>query len=80
MIKERAWPAKAMYILIAAALVMSFIITGVFTQKVSADPGLSEWTRVTTPTIDDWLMAPESVIIDYAVADGRARGRRVHIR
>jgi len=70
MIKERAWPAKAMYILIAAALVMSFIITGVFTQKVSADPGLSEWTRVTTPTIDDWLMAPQSDIIDFAVGDG----------
>ena len=70
MTKERAWPAKAMYILIAAALVMSFIITGAFTQKVSADPGLSEWTRVTTPTIDDWLLAPNSTIIDFAVADG----------
>jgi len=69
MIKARAWPAKAMYILIAAALAISLIIVAIPAHKVSADPGLSEWTRVTTPTTDDWLMAPESVIIDYAVAD-----------
>ena len=69
MIKARAWPAKAMYILIAAALAISLIIIAAPALKVSADPGLSEWTRVSTPTTDDWLMAPESVIIDYAVAD-----------
>ena len=70
MTKERAWPARAMYILVAAALAMSLILTGAFTGKVSADPGMSEWTRVSTPTIDDWLLAPESDIIDFAVGDG----------
>jgi hypothetical protein len=59
-----------MYILIAAALAISLILTGAFTQKVSADPGLSEWTRVSTPTVEDWVLAPDSVIYDYALADG----------
>ena len=70
MTKERAWPARAMYILIAAALAISLILTGAATQKVSASPGLSEWTRVTTPTTDDWLLTPGFDIIDYAVAEG----------
>ncbi len=70
MIKARAWPAKAMYLFIAAALAISLIIVAIPAHKVSADPGLSDWTRVTTPTIDDWLMAPNSTIVDFAVADG----------
>jgi hypothetical protein len=70
MIKERAWPAKAMYLLIAAALAISLIIMVAPTQKVSASPGLSEWTRVDTPTTDGWVLAPCSVIIDYALAEG----------
>jgi len=70
MTKERAWPARAMYILIAAALAISLILTGAISQKVSADPGMSEWTRVDTPTTDDFLLTPGSDIIDYAVADG----------
>ena len=70
MTKTRTWPVRAMYILIAAALVMSFALTGVFTNKVSANPGLSEWTRVTTPTTDGWVLAPDTTIIDFAVGDG----------
>jgi hypothetical protein len=70
MIKERAWPAKAMYMLIAAALAISLIIMVAPAQKVSASPGLSEWTRVDTPTTDGWVLAPCTVIIDYALADG----------
>jgi len=69
MIKTRTWPVRAMYILIAAALAMSLIMTGTFTRMVSADPGLSEWDRVSTPTTDDWVLAPESMIIDFAVAE-----------
>lgn len=68
MIKERAWPAKAMYVLIAAALAMSLIIMAAPAQKVSASPGLSEWSRVDTPTTDGWVLAPQSCIIDYALA------------
>jgi hypothetical protein len=70
MIKARAWPAKAIYILFAAALVISLILSGALTQKVSADPGLSEWDRVSTPTLEGFVVAPGSVIIDYALADG----------
>jgi len=70
MTKERAWPAKAMYILIAAALVISLMIMAAPAQKVSASPGLSEWTRVDTPTTEGWVLAPCSVIIDYALAEG----------
>jgi len=69
MTKERAWPVKAMYVLVAAALAISLIIMAAPAQKVSANPGLSEWTRVDTPTVDGWVLAPESIIIDYALAD-----------
>ena len=69
MIKERAWPAKAMYVLIAAALAISLMIMAAPAQKVSASPGLSEWTRVDTPTTDGWVLAPGSVIVDYALAE-----------
>ena len=70
MIKARAWPVRAMYILIAVTLAMSLIMTGAFTNMVSADPGLSEWDRVSTPTMEGWVLAPESTIIDYALGDG----------
>ena len=72
MTKERAWPARAMYVLIAAALAISLMIMAAPAQKVSAapGPGLSEWTRVDTPTVDGWVLAPCSVIIDYALAEG----------
>jgi hypothetical protein len=71
MTKERAWPAKAMYILIAAALAISLTIMMAPAQKVSASPspGMSEWTRVDTPTTDGWVLAPCSIIVDYALAE-----------
>jgi hypothetical protein len=71
MIKERAWPAKAMYILIAAALAISLIIMAAPAQKLSAaddDDFVSEWDRVATPTTDGWVLAPNSTIFDYALA------------
>jgi len=69
MIKERAWPARAMYILIAAALAMSLIIMAAPAQKLSAAPDevLAEWDMVSTPTLDGFLLAPDSTIIDYAL-------------
>ena len=72
MTKERAWPARAMYILLAAALAISLMIMAAPAQKTSAapGPGLSEWTRVDTPTTDGWVLAPGSVIVDYALAEG----------
>jgi len=69
MIKERAWPVRAMYMLIAAALAISLIITAAPALRVSADPGLSEWDRVPTPSQDGFVLAPDTIIIDYAIAD-----------
>jgi hypothetical protein len=71
MIKARAWPVRAMYMLIAAALAIGLLITAAPAQKVSgactADV-CAEWTRVSTPTLDGWVLAPDSVIHDYALA------------
>jgi len=72
MIKARAWPVRAMYILIAAALAIGLLITAAPAQKVSAAVEVvSEWDRVSTPTADGWVLATDSVIIDYALdSDG----------
>jgi len=70
MIKERVWPVRAMYMLIAAALVISLIITAAPALKVSADPGLSEWDRVSTPSEEDWVLSPRSYIVDAATVPG----------
>ena len=71
MIKARAWPAKAMYILIAAALAISLLIMVAPAQKVSAQDDIpdAEWERVSTPTTKGWVLAPYSTIIDFAVGD-----------
>jgi len=70
MINARAWPVRAMYILVAAALAISLFITAAPAQKVSGadDDIAAEWTMVPTPTTEDWVLAPESTIIDYALA------------
>ena len=69
MVKTRTWPAKAMYILIAAALAISLIIMAAPADKVSADVDVyAEWDRVTTPTTDGWVLAPNTSILDYALA------------
>jgi len=71
MIKERVWPVRVMYMLIAAALAISLIITTAPALKVSAadDVPDAEWDLVSTPTTEDWVLAPNSIIIDYAVGD-----------
>jgi len=63
---------RAIYILIAAALALSLFITAVPAHKVSAAPNnvKAEWTSVSTPTMEDWVLAPGSIIFDYALADG----------
>jgi len=72
MVKTRAWPVRAMYMLIAAALAISLIIVAAPAYKVSADsvPD-AEWEMVGTPTMDGFVLAPHSTIVDYALdADG----------
>jgi len=66
MIKERAWSVRVMYMLIAAALAISLIIVAAPIQKVAADPGLSEWDKVSTPSMKDWVLAPDFVIVSFA--------------
>jgi hypothetical protein len=70
MIKAREWPVRAMYILIAVALALSLFITAAPAHKVSANSNdvTSEWDKVPTPTTEDWVLAPGSTIIDYALA------------
>jgi len=71
MIKARAWPVKAMYLLIAAALAISLIIIAAPLQKASADctaDVCAEWDRVDTPTTDGWVLSPRSYIVDANVA------------
>jgi hypothetical protein len=61
---------RAMYILIAVALAISLFITAAPAQKVSGDctaDVCAEWERVSTPTVEDWTLAPESTILDYAL-------------
>jgi len=71
MTKTRAWPVRVMYMLIAAALVISLIIVAAPAQKVAADPGLSEWDRVPTPAMmDDWVLAPNFMITGFDAGAG----------
>ena len=70
MTKTRAWPVRVMYMLIAAALVISLIIVAAPTQKVSADPGLSEWSKVSTPSMKDWVVAPSFMITGFDAGAG----------
>jgi len=65
MIKERAWPMRVMYMLIAIALAISLIIVAVPTHKVAANPGLSEWDKVSTPSMKDWVVAPNFMITGF---------------
>jgi len=57
------WHTRAIYILIALAL--AFGLTGIAAAPtdVSADPGLTKWTKVTTPSEDDWVIAPGSNLV-----------------
>jgi len=61
-----------MYMLIAAVLAISLLITAAPAQEVrgASNDVNAEWTRVSTPTTDGWVLAPEAVIYDYALADG----------
>ncbi len=71
MTDKRVWPVRAMYMLVAAALVISLVFTAApASPAVAADNDVrAEWERVPTPTTAGWVLAPNSQIIDYAVAD-----------
>jgi len=71
MTKTREWPVRVMYMLIAAALAISLIITAAPAHRVDAatDEVEAKWDRVSTPTTDGAVLAPESIIYDYALAE-----------
>jgi hypothetical protein len=70
MTSARAWPVRAMYILLAAALAIGLFLTAAPANQVSAAPDdpTAEWSTVDTPTMAGWVLAPESTIYDYALA------------
>jgi len=67
MTKERTWPARAMYILIALALAAGLTMA-VAPSRAGAD--LTEWSKVSTPSLKDWVLAPNSQLVHYAPAAG----------
>ncbi|MGA2670144.1 MAG: hypothetical protein ABSF21_01810 [Dehalococcoidia bacterium] len=72
MITTREWPVRAMYILIAAALALGLFLTVAPAHQVSANSSdvTSEWGRVSTPTTQGFVLAPQSYIVDQAVVAG----------
>ena len=75
MTKRGMWPVRAMYTLVAAALVISLMITAAPSPTVLAANGsnvtaevTAEWDMIGTPSMDGFVLAPESTIIDYALA------------
>jgi hypothetical protein len=70
MTNARAWSMRALYILIAAAFAIGLFITAAPAQTVNAadDEVKAEWSTVATPTLDGWVLAPESTLDDFAYA------------
>ncbi len=71
MTKRGIWPVRAMYTLVAVALVISLMITAAPPSTVLADAHndvKAEWDRVSTPSMEGWKLAPESTVVDFATA------------
>ena len=71
MTKRGMWPVRAMYMLVAVALAISLIITAAPAPMVVAAISsnvTAEWDQVDTPSMEDWVLAPESTIVDFATA------------
>jgi hypothetical protein len=79
MTKTISWPARAIYIALALALVFSLAAVAVSPTKVDAY-GETKWSKVSTPSLDDLVIQPGTDIIDmvasedgmtiYAILDG----------
>ncbi len=70
MTKRGIWPVRAMYTLVAVALVISLMITAAPPTAEAAPGGTvkAEWDMVDTPSMDGWVLAPGSEILDFATA------------
>ena len=70
MTKTISWPAKAMYIALALALAFSLAAIAIAPTTVDAYKE-TQWSKVTTPSIDDFVIQPGTDVIDFAAsADG----------
>ena len=67
---KRKWHIKVFYLGIALAMAVGLLLTPAVTPTVGADPDLSEWGKVTTPSEDDWVVAPESDFNDMGAGVG----------
>jgi len=65
MSKTISWPARVTYIFIALALALSLVLVAV--PKTAADPGLTKWSKVTTPTESDGKIIQGADLYDLAV-------------
>jgi len=70
MTKTISWPARAMYIALALALAFSLVAVVLAPAKVDAYKE-TQWSKVTTPSIDDLVLQPGTDVISFAAsADG----------
>jgi len=65
MSKTISWPARVTYLFIALALALSLVLVAV--PKTAADPGLTKWTKVTTPTDSNETIIQGADLYDLAV-------------
>ncbi len=77
MSKTISWPSRAIYIIIALALAISLAGIAAVPSNTDADPGLTKWTKVTTPSEVDQTIEPGSNLYDFAV--GGAEGDVVYV-
>jgi len=78
--RTMSWPVRLTYILFALALTLSLALTAAPTAKVSAEPDLTKWSKVKTPSEKDFVIAQQTDILSidtmgdgsvvYAVLDG----------
>lgn len=70
MSKTISWPARVTYIFIALALALSLAMVAI-PAPTDADPGLTKWSKVTTPSEKNLTIFPGSNLYDFAVgSDG----------
>ena len=60
-----SWPSRVIYIAIALAL--AFSLVAIAAPRTDADPGLTKWTKVTTPSEVNKTIFPASNLYDFAV-------------
>ncbi len=66
MSKTISWPARVTYLFIALALALSLVLVAI-PAKTDADPGLTKWSKVTTPTDSNETIIQGSDIYDFAI-------------